>query len=304
MRRDTQIGIILGIVILVIIGVFLSTRATDNVTALPDLVLSEGARQKTEVQEININGFFKESKKAEPEEEQVVEYYSEEAQISEEIVESTQLEMQPEATIVETSYEDTSLEGKWEGVAEEIVEEIEIVAEIEIADQVEEIEEVLIVQDIPSDESVVISEEDSQTTSYSSSTEDVYYRVQSNDNLFKIARKHYGDGQKWSKIFEANRDTMPDSNSLYVGQELLIPDITIKKEVNDIVVRPVSGRMDNMRSGNVDTHTVEAGDTLYRIAEKYYDNPGKWTKILEANEDTLEDEGSLKKGQVIVIPRL
>ena len=67
MRRDTQIGIILGIVILVIIGVFLSTRATDNVTSLPDLVMSEGARQKTEVKKIDINGFFKESKKEEEE---------------------------------------------------------------------------------------------------------------------------------------------------------------------------------------------------------------------------------------------
>jgi nucleoid-associated protein YgaU len=97
---------------------------------------------------------------------------------------------------------------------------------------------------------------------------------------------------------------MPDSNSLYVGQELLIPDITIEKEVNDNVLRTVSGSLDNRRPGNVDTHTVEAGDTLYRIAEQYYDNPGKWTKILEANEDTIEDEGSLKKGQVIIIPRL
>ena len=301
MRRDTQIGIILGIVILVIIGVFLSTRATDNVTALPDLVMSEGARHKTDVKKIDINGFFKESKKAESEEENFVEYSSEETLISEELVESTQLEMQLEETVVETSSEDTSLEGKWEGVAEEIVEETEIVAEVEIVEQEETIEEVQIAQDIPSEDSVVIPEEDSQSTS---STEIVYYKVQSNDNLFKIARKHYGDGQKWAKIFEANRDSMPDSNSLYVGQELLIPDITIEKEVNDNVLRTVSGSLDNRRPGNVDTHTVEAGDTLYRIAEQYYDNPGEWTKILEANEDTIEDEGSLKKGQVIIIPRL
>ncbi len=306
MRRDTQIGIILGIVILVIIGVFLSTRATDNVTSLPDLVMSEGARQKTEVKKIDIDGFFKESKKAEPEEEQVVEYYSEDTLISEEPVETTQLEMQPEATIVDTSNEDTSLEGKWEGVAEEILAEVELVEDVEIEDQEEaiEIEEVQIAQDIPSEESIVILEEDSETTSYTSSTDVVYYKVQSNDNLFKIARKHYGDGQKWARIFEANRDIMPDSNSLYVGQELLIPDITIEKEESDNIIRTVSGSFDNMRSSNVDTHTVEAGDTLYRIAKKYYDNPGKWTKILEANEDTIEDEGSLRKGQVIIIPRL
>ena len=301
MRRDTQIGIILGIVILVIIGVFLSTRATDNVTALPDLVMSEGARQKTDVKKIDINGFFKESKKAESEEENFVEYSSEETLISEELVESTQLEMQLEETVVDTSSEDTSLEGKWEGVAEEIVDEPEIVAEAEIVEQEEAIEKVQIAQDIPYEESVVIPEEDSQSTS---STEVVYYKVQSNDNLFKIARKHYGDGQKWAKIFEANRDSMPNPNSLYVGQELLIPDITIEKEVNDNVLRTVSRSLDNRRPGNVDTHTVEAGDTLYRIAEQYYDNPGEWTKILEANEDTIEDEGSLKKGQVIIIPRL
>ena len=65
MRRDTQIGIILGIVILVIIGVFLSTRPSDSEMVLPDLVLSEGTRQKTKVKEIDINSFFKESKKTE-----------------------------------------------------------------------------------------------------------------------------------------------------------------------------------------------------------------------------------------------
>ncbi len=298
MRRDTQVGIILGIVILVIIGVFLSTRATDNETALPNLVLSEGARQRTEGREIDINGFFKESKKTEPEEETAVEYSTEEALISEELVESTQLENQSEVAIVETSNEDTSLEGKWEGVAEEILDDPEIV------EQERTVVNIQITQGIPSEEETNVPEEDSQTTSYAESTEVVYYKVQSNDNLFKIARKNYGDGQKWVKIFEANRDSMPDSNSLYVGQELLIPSATVEKNVNEIVITQVSGRLDNSRSTNVDTHTVQAGDTLYRIAEKYYDNPGAWTMILEANEDTLEDEGSLKKGQVIIIPKL
>ena len=299
MRRDTQIGIILGIVILVIIGVFLSTRTSNNETVLPNLVLSEGVRQKTEPEEIDVNSFFKESKKAEPEETTSVEYSTEEALVSEELVESSQAKKQQEVTLVETSNEeDTSLEGKWEGVAEEIVEASEIVEQSEI------IEDVKAVQNIPSAEQAVIPEEELQTTSYAASTEAIYYKVQSNDNLFKIARKHYGDGQKWIKIFEANRDSIPDSNSLYVGQELLIPDITVEKEENEVVLTPVSGKFDNKRSFNVGTHTVEAGDTLYRIAEKYYDDPSVWIKILEANEDTIEDEGSLKKGQVLIIPKL
>jgi len=299
MRRDTQIGIILGIVILVIIGVFLSTRASNNISVLPDLVLSEGVRQKTEVKEIDINSFFKESKKAEPEKELAVEFPTEEVLVSEELVELTQPEMQPEATIVETSIdEESSLEGKWEGVAEMIVEEPEI------AEQ--EVEDVHVVQNTPSMEEIVVPEpeEEPQTSSYTASAEPVYYKVQSNDNLFKIAKKHYGDGQKWKKIFEANRDIMPDSNSLYIDQLLLIPDVSVENRPKESFITQVRGRLDNERSKNVDTHTVKAGDTLYRIAEEYYDDPNVWTKILEANEDTLEDAGSLKKGQVLIIPNL
>jgi len=299
MRRDTQIGIILGIVILVIIGVFLSTRASNNISVLPDLVLSEGVRQKTETKEIDINSFFKESKKAEPEKELAVEFSTEEVLVSEELVELTQPEMQPEATIVETSIdEESSLEGKWEGVAEMIVEEPEI------AEQ--EVEDVHVVQNTPSMEEIVVPEpeEEPQTSSYTASAEPVYYKVQSNDNLFKIAKKHYGDGQKWKKIFEANRDIMPDSNSLYIDQLLLIPDVSVENRPKESFITQVRGQLDNERSNNVDTHTVKAGDTLYRIAEKYYDDPSVWTKILEANEDTLEDAGSLKKGQVLIIPNL
>jgi len=299
MRRDTQIGIILGIVILVIIGVFLSTRASNNISVLPDLVLSEGVRQKTEVKEIDINSFFKESKKAEPEKELAVEFPTEEVLVSEELVELTQPEMQPEATIVETSIdEESSLEGKWEGVAEMIVEEPEI------AEQ--EVEDVHVVQNTPSMEEIVVPEpeEEPQTSSYTASAEPVYYKVQSNDNLFKIAKKHYGDGQKWKKIFEANRDIMPDSNSLYIDQLLLIPDVSVENRPKESFITQVRGRLDNERSKNVDTHTVKAGDTLYRIAEEYYDDPNVWTKILEANEDTLEDAASLKKGQVLIIPNL
>ena len=299
MRRDTQIGIILGIVILVIIGVFLSTRASNNISVLPDLVLSEGVRQKTEVKEIDINSFFKESKKAEPEKELAVEFPTEEVLVSDELVELTQPEMQLEATIVETSIdEESSLEGKWEGVAEMIVEEPEI------AEQ--EVEDVHVVQNTPSMEEIVVPEpeEEPQTSSYTASAEPVYYKVQSNDNLFKIAKKHYGDGQKWRKIFEANRDIMPDSNSLYIDQLLLIPDVSVENRPKESFITQVRGRLDNERSNNVDTHTVKAGDTLYRIAAEYYDDPSVWTKILEANEDTLEDAGSLKKGQVLIIPNL
>ncbi len=294
MRRDTQVGIILGIVILVIIGVFLSTRTSDIETVLPDLVLSEDGRQKAEIEEIDINEIIKESKKAEPEETSSVVYTSDEVRVNEELVKSTQPEEHQEETLVETETpkDETSLEGKWEGVAEEIVEEAEITEKDEIA------------QKIPTIDDTDISEkEQEQTTSYGAST-DTIYKVQSNDNLFKIAGKYYGDGQKWNKIFEANKDSMLNPDSLYVGQELLIPDVTVEKETNLDFQTPVRKRTIIEKSVNVDTHTVEAGDTLYRLAEKYYDDPTVWIKIYEANEDTIEDKGLLIEGQILIIPKL
>ncbi len=54
---------------------------------------------------------------------------------------------------------------------------------------------------------------------------------------------------------------------------------------------------------NIITHTVQSGDTLYRIAEKYYDDPAKWVKIYKANEKTIEAQNLLKKGQTLIIPQ-
>ena len=51
------------------------------------------------------------------------------------------------------------------------------------------------------------------------------------------------------------------------------------------------------------THTVQPDETLYRIADRYYDDPLKWTLIRDANQDILGADGRLRVGQVLVIPR-
>jgi len=50
------------------------------------------------------------------------------------------------------------------------------------------------------------------------------------------------------------------------------------------------------------SHTVVSGDTLAKMARKYYGNSAQWPKILEANKGTLEDPTKLKIGMVLVIP--
>lgn len=50
------------------------------------------------------------------------------------------------------------------------------------------------------------------------------YVVVQGDSLSKIAKREYGDANKWHTIYEANRDVIKDPNLIYAGQELRIPE--------------------------------------------------------------------------------
>lgn len=50
------------------------------------------------------------------------------------------------------------------------------------------------------------------------------YTVKSGDSLSKIAKHFYGDGSKWNRIFEANRDKIDNPDLIHPGQKFTIPD--------------------------------------------------------------------------------
>lgn len=50
------------------------------------------------------------------------------------------------------------------------------------------------------------------------------------------------------------------------------------------------------------TYTVQEGDTLYRIAVRFYGKMGAWTKIRDANKATVTTDGRIRAGQVLVLP--
>jgi nucleoid-associated protein YgaU len=49
------------------------------------------------------------------------------------------------------------------------------------------------------------------------------YVVVEGDSLSKIARREYGDANKWRMIYEANKDLINDPDLIFPGQKLNVP---------------------------------------------------------------------------------
>ncbi len=50
-----------------------------------------------------------------------------------------------------------------------------------------------------------------------------YYEIEKGDSLWKIAKNFYGDGNKYTKIFDANREVIKDPDLIFPGQKIRIP---------------------------------------------------------------------------------
>ena len=51
------------------------------------------------------------------------------------------------------------------------------------------------------------------------------------------------------------------------------------------------------------TYTVQEGDTLQTIAQKFYKNESKWVEIYELNQDRIERGGTVRLGQILLMPQ-
>lgn len=50
------------------------------------------------------------------------------------------------------------------------------------------------------------------------------------------------------------------------------------------------------------SYTVVSGDSLSKIAKKFYGNANAWNKIFQANKDKISNPDLIRPGQVLRIP--
>lgn len=132
------------------------------------------------------------------------------------------------------------------------------------------------------------------------------------DSAYQIARRYYKDGEKWRLILEANPSHMGKNGELQVGTQLRIPAVdapapvappvsntTIGSIADSTPTRPTT---DNIGTPGVRVITVEAGQNLTEIAREHLNNGSRWPEILQANRDQLARPEDLKVGMKLRLP--
>ena len=70
----------------------------------------------------------------------------------------------------------------------------------------------------------------------------------------------------------------------------------------DLSVASQSGTGGSGTAAAMQTHTVVAGDTLSKLAQRFYGDKMAYQRIFDANRDILKDPDLIHPGQVLKIP--
>lgn len=101
---------------------------------------------------------------------------------------------------------------------------------------------------------------------------------------------------------EAVTGTKTVGNVTYVAVE---PEVVVEPEP-EVVAEPepvvVPEPVAEPETAAPTTYVVKAGDSLWKIAEELLGSGTLWTKIYEANKDTIKDPNLILIGQVLIIP--
>jgi nucleoid-associated protein YgaU len=110
------------------------------------------------------------------------------------------------------------------------------------------------------------------------------------DKLF--VRAEVGSDQEKNRVWDAIKQVDPSYSDLH-GDIIVNPALAPKS-----AAAGAGGAGTEPR-----TYTVQEGDSLSKIAEKFYGNASAYNKIFEANRDKLSDPNKVRAGAELVIPQ-
>jgi nucleoid-associated protein YgaU len=121
-------------------------------------------------------------------------------------------------------------------------------------------------------------------------------RVAPGDSLWKLARRHFGQGSLWTQFLAAN-PSVTNPGHLHVGAVLVVPTLPA------IASSSAAASGAAKRNGGNDGATIQVhkGDTLWTLAKSNLGRGAAWSCIAAANPAILNPDRILE-GQSLLLP--
>jgi nucleoid-associated protein YgaU len=136
------------------------------------------------------------------------------------------------------------------------------------------------------------------------------YTIVPNDNFWVISEKVYGSGSYFKAIEEHNRDRIPSSDRMTVGEVISTPPVKfLEEKYPDLcpkarqVPDPQTMLQASARTQGGRVYKVHEGDSLFDIARYQLGKASRWSEIYKLNRDKLGDDFDyLPPGIELVLP--
>jgi len=139
----------------------------------------------------------------------------------------------------------------------------------------------------------------------SGSTGGAKHKVAAGETLIGIARQHYGDGELWRAIKEANPGL--DEKRLLVDKEIVIPPKPAAPPAARATAQkpaPAEPPAARPEGAGKATYVIASGDTLISIARNVLKDPERWREIYDLNKDRVPSPDVLWVGVELRLPPL
>lgn len=135
----------------------------------------------------------------------------------------------------------------------------------------------------------------------------VEHTVKEGETLTAIARRYYnGDENMWRSIRDANPGKVGANGEVNANATLVIPVRSGDAQVATADDPDVPGRIGSNTPAAARSRmlvvTVKDGDTLSGLAATHMGSAGKWRELLDANADVLTEPENLRVGMRLRIP--
>ncbi|WP_419918553.1 LysM peptidoglycan-binding domain-containing protein [Candidatus Poriferisocius sp.] len=139
------------------------------------------------------------------------------------------------------------------------------------------------------------------------------HTVQQRDSLRVLAEQYLGDPNRWTEIFVLNHQrvqavggSLTDPARLQLGWELVMPAdahrLEETKSNEDIIIEKNNQTNSSSIKLSSTKVTVQEGDTLWNLANQYFNDPEKWVTIFNSNRDIIDDPNIIVPGWELTIP--